>query len=361
MNRNREWFPLLSKKQSASPMMIARPFWFNTTILVAALLPALLVALAQQDCPAGSSQSPLSGSAVPKTSDQSAAAADNGAITLEWLASQLAASKFRNIIVLNGAGVSVNAGIPDFRTPGTGLYSQLAQYNLPYPEAMFELDYFRQNPQPFVQVAQAIWPGQENGPKPTLAHAFVALLEQKSLLRRVYTQNIDGLERLAGVSDEKLIECHGNFRSCSCVECKKVKINAKECRDFYVNKKEAYQCPECGGLVKPDIVFFGETMPQTFMEYIDDDTDACDLLIVMGTSLLVNPVALIPKFVGPHVPRLLINKDLVGDFQGIAGRRKKNDVFVAGDCDEGVRRLCELAGRDWLTRIDALHKTSSNE
>jgi Sir2 family len=119
----------------------------------------------------------------------------------------------RKIVVLSGAGVSVAAGIPDFRTPGTGLYDNLAKYNLPYPEAVFDVDFYRKNPQPFVSLAKEIWPGVTHSP--TLTHCFMSLLASKGKLHRVYTQNIDGLEVMANLPPEKIVECHGHFRTAS--------------------------------------------------------------------------------------------------------------------------------------------------
>jgi hypothetical protein len=96
-----------------------------------------------------------------------------------------------NILVLTGAGVSVAAGIPDFRTPGTGLYDNLQKHDLPYAEAIFDVQFYRRNPRPFVTLAKEIWPGVKH--VPTLTHSFVALLAEKQLLLRNYSQNIDGL------------------------------------------------------------------------------------------------------------------------------------------------------------------------
>jgi hypothetical protein len=85
----------------------------------------------------------------------------NDGETLETLAEKLTNREFRNVVVLIGAGVSASAGIPDFRTPGTGLYDRLQHFQLPYPEAIFDVDYYQNHPKPFVELCQEIWPGKE--------------------------------------------------------------------------------------------------------------------------------------------------------------------------------------------------------
>lgn len=267
---------------------------------------------------------------------------------LESLVEKLANSKLQNVVVLTGAGASVSAGIPDFRSPGTGLYDRLQKYRLPYPEAIFDLDYYRDNPTPFVDLCGSIWPGQKDGPKPTMAHAFCKVLEDRGCLRRIYTQNIDGLEALAGIDTNKLVECHGHFRTSSCIRCK-TPLDIETCREAVVEKLQAPKCSTCGSLVKPDIVFFGEELPSRFQDLVYQDTADCDLLIVMGTSLMVMPVAAIPDWVSPTCPRILLNRELVGGFRrrqrgGGTGTDDPRDVFLQGDCDDGVRRICHLAG-----------------
>lgn len=94
----------------------------------------------------------------------------------------------------------------------------MKKYNLPYPEAIFELDYFRKSPQAFFQLAKELYPGTF---KPTPAHYFVKLLEDKGLLVRHYTQNIDTLDSIAGISPEKSVEAHGTFLTNHCLDCRK--------------------------------------------------------------------------------------------------------------------------------------------
>ncbi|KAG7346662.1 silent information regulator protein Sir2 [Nitzschia inconspicua] len=262
---------------------------------------------------------------------------------LESLAKRLSNQKFQNVVVLMGAGASVSAGIPDFRSPGTGLYDRLQHYQLPYPEAIFDLDYYRDQPKPFVELCQEIWPGKEGGPRPTLAHAFCKVLEDQGMLRRIYTQNIDGLESLAGIDTDKLVECHGHFRTSSCIKCRST-MSIDDCRREMVEKMEVPICKQCGSYVKPDIVFFGEELPARFQELVSSDTDSADLLLVMGTSLMVMPVAAIPSWVSHDCPRLLLNRERVGHFLRIQSR----DVFFEGDCDDGVREICKLAGWESL-------------
>ena len=99
-------------------------------------------------------------------------------------------NKFKRVVVLTGAGLSVAAGIPDFRTPGTGLYSQLQKYNLPYPELIFTLDYFKKEPKPFLSLFNECFKGEY---KPTIAHYLIQQLEAHGVLLMNLTQNIDDL------------------------------------------------------------------------------------------------------------------------------------------------------------------------
>lgn len=135
-----------------------------------------------------------------------------------------------------------------------GLYSRLERYNIPQPEAVFDIDYFRRNPATFYQVSKELIP---NNLKPTNAHYFISLLAKENLLLRVYTQNVDTLERDAGVPDDRIVEAHGSFATASCLKChaKYSKTYLKE--QIFSTDKEDFvpRCtvPTCDGVIKPDI------------------------------------------------------------------------------------------------------------
>lgn len=261
-----------------------------------------------------------------------------------------------NVIVLSGAGVSVSAGIPDFRTPGTGLYDNLAKYNLPYPEAVFDVSFYRDNPQPFCSLAKEIWPGMIHSP--TLTHSFMSLLASKGKLMRVYTQNIDGLEVLAELPSEKIVECHGHFRTASCIDCNKA-ADIDHVTSDIVEKAKAPVCKSCDGYVKPDIVFFGEGLPPRFHSLLQKDMGKADLLIILGTSLQVAPVSMIPEMVDrKNCKRVLLNLELVGNLD-IAGKKNKHDkklqqdIFHKGPCDDTIVLLSKLMG--WHDELQELN------
>jgi NAD-dependent histone deacetylase SIR2 len=257
--------------------------------------------------------------------------------------------KTLNIVVMTGAGISTSAGIPDFRSPDTGLYSNLARLNLPYAEAVFSIDYFRQNPNPFYVLAKELYPGQFY---PTVAHAFIALLHKKGLLSMLFTQNIDCLERQAGVPGSLIVEAHGSFATQRCIDCKTEYPD--DLMKNHVFDGDVPHCvvPQCNGLVKPDIVFFGESLPVVFFQKRHMVATA-DLVFVMGTSLTVQPFASLPQFAKEGVPRVLFNMEVVGDLGSRA-----DDVVELGDCDSGVRKLADLLG--WRDELETLWQSVGN-
>ncbi|XP_039616524.1 NAD-dependent protein deacetylase sirtuin-2 [Polypterus senegalus] len=284
-------------------------------------------------------------------------------LSLNGVVKYIQSERCKNIICMVGAGISTSAGIPDFRSPGTGLYDNLQKYDLPYPEAIFDIGYFKEHPEPFFALARELYPGQF---KPTICHYFIRLLKDKGLLKRCYTQNIDTLERVAGLSVEDLIEAHGTFYTSHCV--------STSCRQQYqlpwmkekIFSEEIPKCEKCNSLVKPDIVFFGENLPARFFSSVQSDFPACDLLLIMGTSLKVQPFASLISKVPSSTPRLLINKEKAGKSDPLMSmlglgsgmdfdsEKAYRDVAYLGTCDDGCRKLAELLG--WKEELEEMVK-----
>ncbi|PLN86454.1 DHS-like NAD/FAD-binding domain-containing protein [Aspergillus taichungensis] len=262
---------------------------------------------------------------------------------IECIASKIKAGQINRVVVLAGAGISTAAGVPDFRTPETGLYAKLAPLRLPYPEAIFHINYFQHTPEPFYALARARNPVNL---KPTVSHAFLALLAKKNLLHFLFTQNIDGLELDAGVPGDKMMAVHGNWKSQRCHKCKTPYPD--DLMQQAVNSGDVPYClvAECGGAVKPDVVFFGESVAPRF-EREEPKVREADLMLIMGTSLKVNPCTRLPPQVPDGVPRVLLNMDTVG---GIGGR--PSDVSILGACDDGVRQLADAFG--WKDELESL-------
>ncbi|KAH8280160.1 hypothetical protein KR018_012565, partial [Drosophila ironensis] len=291
-------------------------------------------------------------------------------LTFEGLTTHWREHGFGKVVTMVGAGISTSAGIPDFRSPGSGLYNNLKKYNLPHPTAIFDLDYFEKNPAPFFSLAKELYPGSF---VPTPAHYFVRLLDEKGLLQRHYTQNIDTLDRLTGLPAEKIIEAHGSFHTNHCLRCRREYDMAWMKEEIFADRLP--KCEDCNSVVKPDIVFFGENLPASFYTSPDEDFRDCDLLIIMGTSLEVQPFASLVERAGPRCVRLLINRDAVGrgslahwnpQKQALQYGLPSNtrDVAFLGDCDAGCLALAKALG--WEDELQQLidnegKKLSQNE
>ncbi|KAK6621550.1 hypothetical protein RUM44_001357 [Polyplax serrata] len=282
-------------------------------------------------------------------------------VSVSGIVKYMKSDQCKKIIVMAGAGISTSAGIPDFRSPGSGLYANLCKYKLPHPEAIFSIDYFMENPKPFYHLAKELFPGSY---KPTIAHYFVKLLHEKNLLLRHYTQNIDGLEKVAGIPGSKIVEAHGTFFTSHCLSCKKE--YSLEWMKEKIFSDDIPHCEDCKELVKPDIVFFGENLPERFFYLAKEDFPKADLLIIMGSSLAVQPFASLVDRVSPTCPRILLNREKVGhkdklmSIFGMGGGldldsdKNYRDVAYLGDCDDLCKKLVEQLG--WTQDFDEMVK-----
>ena len=256
---------------------------------------------------------------------------------LTKLATLLKDRSCKDIIIMAGAGISTASGIPDFRSPGTGLYYNTSKYNVSCPTDVFDLKYFNKNPYPFMDIIRDFIKTEKD---PNATHGFCKLLETKGLLLRMYTQNIDGLEKKSGISPSRLVEAHGTMETASCVKCLTPHSTTRTEKMIINGKIPSCKRKGCEGFVKPDIIMFGEELPKKFYLY-PKDFEKCDLLLVMGTSLNVEPFSELVDAVPKSVPRVLFNRDCVGPF---ADSRRKNDIFIRGDIGASIHRLVKMLG-----------------
>ncbi len=350
----------------------------------------------------------------------------------------------KNIVVLVGAGISTSVGIPDFRSKDKGLYNTLdaESLGLSCPEDLFCIEFFKSNPVPFYRFAKHLYypnrkedhqkssgrhtantktpvpkparssqriksrkrphspssehqtPNDSGRASPSDSHKLLALLEKRKMLLRVYTQNIDGLEASAGVSDSKIVYCHGSLRSMSCMRCSKKNLRLNStmlesieegsvpfCKIPTKKKKTGSTCDKivsptrvskrakrpraaieqsyidkygslcCGGVLKPGITFFGETLDNSVGRKIESDQSKADALIVIGTSLSVAPISKVIEYLPKNIPRILINRTIVhpktatmDDSQIDFRQNYVFDAYLLGFCDDVTRALGKQLG-----------------
>ncbi len=201
---------------------------------------------------------------------------------LEYAAELLA--KARHAVVLTGAGLSTPSGIPDFRSEGSGLWSR------DEPLEVASMTTFRTNPAQFFHWFHPL-ASQIFNASPNPAHHAIAELEQKGYLQAVITQNIDMLHQKAG--SRRVIEMHGTLRTLSCTQCYRQQ-GYEDYLPAFVTKGAIPHCPHCDSILKPDVILFGEQLPQKAWLEAQREARACDLMIVVGSSLEVLPVAGLP-------------------------------------------------------------------
>lgn len=230
---------------------------------------------------------------------------------------QKAVDAAENIVFFGGAGVSTESGLPDFRGEN-GLYLQ--KYGLP-PESYFSNRLLKYNPEEFFKFQRKRVFGYQA--KPNAAHLKLAEWEKQGKLRAVITQNIDGLHQAAG--SKNVIELHGNLRKCHCMIChKSYDISA------VMDTEGVPHCKICHGIVRPDTVLYGEKLDKRLIEKATNYIKKADMLIVGGTSLVVNPaVSLVHEF--EKKPLVIINLGLtqLDDHADIRIYEKIGKVFSA--------------------------------
>ncbi len=194
-------------------------------------------------------------------------------------------SESNNIVFFGGAGVSTESGIPDFRS-ATGLYNNLGA------EEILSSWYFTSHPEEFFAFyfEHLVFPNA----MPNVVHKALATLEQQGKLSAVVTQNIDGLHQAAG--SQKVLELHGSILRNTCLRCGK-KYDLPYILSFKTKEEKVPTC-NCGGIVKPDVTLYGEALKEWVIYESAKKIAEADMLIVGGTSLVVNPAAILVRYYG---------------------------------------------------------------
>jgi len=202
----------------------------------------------------------------------------------------------RYAVALTGAGMSTRSGIPDFRSPGTGLWEKVD------PMEVASIFAFRRHPEAFYgwlrPLARLV---HDAAPNP--GHVAMAELGAVGFLKAIVTQNIDNLHQQAG--SEVVVEVHGHLREATCIECYHVEATDSLLQDFLASG-QLPRCSRCGGIMKPNAVLFGEQLPMGVLNQARAHADAADLMLIAGSSLEVFPVCRLPSRVCRRAGRLIV-------------------------------------------------------
>jgi NAD-dependent deacetylase len=227
-----------------------------------------------------------------------------------------------HMVAFTGAGHSTASGIPDFRSPGSGLWEKAN------PMLVASIWAFRLDPKSFYDWIRPMTDTLLNA-VPNAAHIALAQLEEMGILKAVITQNIDNLHQRAG--SRRVLELHGHMREATCIRCyKEVPVDPALEQDLRDGKIP--RC-ECGGVLKPNVILFGEQLPIRVLNMAMAEARRCDLILVAGSSLEVTPAADIPYLAVEQGARAIIVNLRPTDFDSCA------DVVIYGDVAEVLPRI----------------------
>ncbi|NPA90464.1 MAG: NAD-dependent deacylase [Chloroflexi bacterium] len=201
----------------------------------------------------------------------------------------------QHAVALTGAGISTPSGIPDFRTPGKGMWEFVD------PVEVASIWSYREQPERFYRWIRPLLEKMEQA-RPNPAHHALADMERWGVLRWIITQNIDSLHQAAG--SRNVLEVHGHTRTATCLSC-----GYQTATDTFweqVKRGEIPRCPQCGGLMKPDVVLFGELLPPEALIRAQEAALRADLMLIVGSSLEVMPAADLPRLTKRSGGKLIV-------------------------------------------------------
>ena len=240
---------------------------------------------------------------------------NSGYSALSWLLNRAS-----RVVILSGAGVSTSAGIPDFQSEN-GLYANAETKD------MFDVATFASDPSVMYRGCKKLF---ARSAQLTPAHRLFGMLERRGKLLRIYDQNVDGLtQRALRNPEDKVRACHGTIMLSRCSKCDLKTGSAFF--DSISGTGSVVLCPRCREAIRPDVTLFGESLPESVFSDMFSDFRSADLLLVMGTSLKVYPVAGLVNRVSDTCARVLINRENVGNFSS-----SYRDVKLIGNIDDFV-------------------------
>lgn len=222
--------------------------------------------------------------------------------------------------VLTGAGMSTESGIPDFRSKGSGIWNEID------PMKYATRDVLLKEPEKFYQYTFKRFDFLTDK-KPNEGHYVLSNLEKKGLIKGIITQNVDGLHQEAG--SENVWEVHGNIKNCYCMKCSQ-KYEFEELVE-QVKEKDVPRCHKCQGMLRPDVILFGDPMPQEFFQIAQRLRSKCDFVIVVGSSLQVYPVAGIAEL---GKPMGIVNLESTP-------YDSRAEVVINSKCSEALKKIEE--------------------
>ena len=211
----------------------------------------------------------------------------------------------QNIVCFTGAGISTESGIPDFRSPGTGLWNKIKPIQF----------------QDFINSQEArneSWQRKFGGElnmetaQPNSGHFALARLVEMGKCKGIITQNVDNLHQNSGVPDEQVVELHGNATFATCLSCH-LRYELADLQQQFEALQHVEPCSRCGGIIKTATISFGQAMPEEEMQRAADLVNNCDLMIVLGSSLTVYPAASFPEYAKQQGATLaIVNREAKG-------------------------------------------------
>lgn len=200
-------------------------------------------------------------------------------------------------VAFTGAGISTASGIPDFRSPGKGLWEK----NDPFEVA--SLTAFRNRPEKFFKWIKPLFL-QARSAKPNPAHIFLSRIENKGIIKSIITQNIDGLHQESGA--KRVIELHGSARTATCPNCRST-FDTDHLFELMSSDDNLPVCSQCGHIIKPDVVLFEEMLPEKAWHSAHQEVLRADLIFIIGSSLGVFPANTLPDIAIRNGAKLIIN------------------------------------------------------